>query len=61
LGAVAVRALKIFLAVIAPDSLPFFEKVNAELNVESKMLDVYTLLSIDRDVLTTTLFASIAA
>jgi hypothetical protein len=53
--------LKGFLAVIAPDSLPFFEKVNAELNVESKMLDVYTLLSIDRDVLTTTLFASIAA
>lgn len=60
LGAVANRALKLFLAVMAADSLPFLEKVNAELKVELNMLEppVYTLLSIDREVLTSTLLAS---
>ncbi len=59
-GAVASRALKLLLAVIG--GAAFFEKVNAELKVELKMLDppVYLLLSIGLEVLASTLTASAA-
>ena len=59
-GAVASRALKRLLAVIR--GAAFFEKVNAELNVELKMLElpVYPLLSNGREVLASTLTASAA-
>jgi len=59
-GAVASRALKLLLAVIV--GAAFFEKVNAELKVELKMLEppVKPFLSIGREVLASTLTASAA-